>query len=144
MFKHILLPTDGSEAALRALRCGVELALKVGAHATVMTALEHFPAGIMGSGYRPPENPDEEPGLQLALERLSAAEEILRQSGLSYQRRLVKNKPVYVAIVDTAQECGADLIVMGTHGMSLMERLFIGSQTQRVLAHTHIPVLTLH
>jgi nucleotide-binding universal stress UspA family protein len=144
VYKHILLPTDGSEAALRALRSGVELALKIGARATVMTALEHFPTGIMGSGYRPMADSEDEPGLQLALERLGAAEQILLKSGVSYQSKLVRNKPVYVAIVDTAKECGADLIVMGTHGMGLMERLFIGSQTQRVLAHTTIPVLTLH
>jgi nucleotide-binding universal stress UspA family protein len=109
-----------------------------------MTALEHFPTGIMGSGYRPMADSEDEPGLQLALERLGAAEQILLKSGVSYQSKLVRNKPVYVAIVDTAKECGADLIVMGTHGMGLMERLFIGSQTQRVLAHTTIPVLTLH
>jgi nucleotide-binding universal stress UspA family protein len=144
VYKHILLPTDGSEAALRALRSGVELALKIGARATVMTALEHFPTGIMGSGYRPMADSEDESGLQLALERLGAAEQILLKSGVSYQSKLVRNKPVYVAIVDTAKECGADLIVMGTHGMGLMERLFIGSQTQRVLAHTTIPVLTLH
>ena len=144
MYKHILLPTDGSEIALRALRTGVELAQALGAKATVMTALEHFPAGIMGSGYRPPDDADEEPGLQLALARLSTAEEILSKAGVSYQRILVRNKPVYLAIVDTAKECGADLIVMGTHGMSFIERMLIGSQTQRVLSHTHIPVLTLH
>jgi len=62
----------------------------------------------MGSAYRPAEGSQEEPGLQVALDRLNAAEEILRQSGVPYQR------------------------------------LFIGSQTQRVLSHTQIPVLTLH
>jgi nucleotide-binding universal stress UspA family protein len=144
MFKHILLPTDGSETALRAVRSGVELALQVGAHVTVMTALEHFPAGIMASGYRPPEDPDEEPGLQSALQRLGAAEDILLKSGVSYQRKLVRDKPVYQAIVDAARESGADLIVMGTRGMGLMERLLVGSQTQRVLTHTNIPVLTMH
>lgn len=63
MFKHILLPTDGSDAAMRVVARGVELAARLGADVTVMTAIEHFPAGIMGSGYRPPEPQQEAPGL---------------------------------------------------------------------------------
>jgi nucleotide-binding universal stress UspA family protein len=144
MFKHILLPTDGSDTAMRAVSRGVELAAQLGAQVTVMTSLEHFPAGIMGSGYRPQEDQEEEPGLQIALDRLALAEEVAKKAGIRHQRLLVRDKPVYVAIVEAAQTSGADLIVMGTRGLGLMERLFIGSQTQRVLAHTHIPVLTLH
>jgi nucleotide-binding universal stress UspA family protein len=144
MYQHILLPTDGSDAAMRAVRQGAELAARLGARVTVMTALEHFPAGIMASNYRPPDAPQEEPGLQLAQERLAMAEAAVRQAGLTPQRLLVRDLPVFRAILDAAQTSGADLIVMGTHGMGLIERLFIGSQTQRVLAHTSIPVLTLH
>ena len=65
MFKHLLLPTDGSDAAMRAVSRGVELAARLGAQVTVMTALEHFPAGIMGSGYRPQKDEEQEPGLQI-------------------------------------------------------------------------------
>lgn len=144
MFKHILLPTDGSDGAMRAVSRGVELAAQLGARVTVMTALEHFPTGIMGSAYRPQAGQEEEPGLQVALDRLALAEAVVAKAGVPHQRLLLRDRPVYVAIVEAAQACGADLIVMETHGMGLLERLFIGSQTQRVLAHTHIPVLTLH
>jgi nucleotide-binding universal stress UspA family protein len=144
MFKHILLPTDGSDTAMRAVSRGVELAAKLGAQVTVMTALEHFPAGIMGSAYRRQDGQEEEPGLQVALDRLALAEAVARDAGIAHQRLLVRDKPIYVAIVEAAQSSGADLIVMGTRGLGLMERLFIGSQTQRVLAHTTVPVLTLH
>lgn len=144
MFKHILLPTDGSDAAMRAVSRGVELALQLGAEVTLMTALEHFPAGIMASGYRPETPPQDEPGHQVALDRLALAEAVARQAGVKYHRLLLRDQPVYRAIVQAAQDSGADLIVMGTRGLGLMERLFIGSQTQRVLTHTSIPVLTLH
>lgn len=144
MFKHILLPTDGSDAAMRAVGRGVELAVQLGAEVTLMTALEHFPAGIMASGYRPPVEPQELPGVQAANYWLDQAEAVARQAGVSCHRLVVRDKPVYRAIVDAAQETGADLIVMGTRGMGLVERLFIGSQTQRVLTHTSIPVLTMH
>jgi nucleotide-binding universal stress UspA family protein len=144
MFKHILLPTDGSDAAMRAVTKGVELAKQLGAQVTVMTALEHFPTGVMGSGYRPEKGQEEEPGLQVALDRLALAEDVARKAGVPHQRLLLRDKPVHAAIVEAAQSSGADLIVMGTRGMGLLERLFIGSQTQRVLTHTHIPVLTMH
>ncbi len=143
MYQHILLPTDGSETALRAVRQGAALAARLGARVTVMTALEHFPAGIMASSYRPGEVPQESPGLEAAQARLAQAEAAVREAGLQPQSLLLREGPVYRAILEAAQQSGADLIVMGTHGMGLMERLFLGSQTQRVLAHTQIPVLTL-
>lgn len=145
MFKHILLPTDGSDAAMRAVTQGVELALVFGAEVTVMTALEHFPVGIMGSAYRPEgDDEEEEPGHRVALKRLELAEQVAKAAGVKCHRILVRDQPVYRGILDAAQTSGADLIVMGTRGLGLVERLFIGSQTQRVLAHTSIPVLTLH
>jgi nucleotide-binding universal stress UspA family protein len=145
MFQHILLPTDGSDAAMRAVERGVELAARLGARVTVMTALEHFPAHIMASAYRPGDEPREAPGVQVAEHRLELAEAVARKAGVACQRILVReHMPVFRAILDAAQSSGADLIVMGTHGMGLMERIFVGSQTQRVLAHTQIPVLTLH
>lgn len=143
MFKHILLPTDGSETAMRAVTRGVELAAQLGSEVTVMTAIEHFPAGIMGSGYRPPESPQELPGQQAANYWLDQAEAVARAAGVPCRRIVVRDQPVFRAILEAAQTSNADLIVMGTHGMGLIERIFVGSQTQRVLAHTTIPVLTL-
>lgn len=144
MFQHILLPTDGSEAATRAVSRGAELAARLGARVTVMTALEHYPAGIMGSAYRPAQGADLEPGLQAAMDRLDQAVALVRQAGLDCHRLLLRDRPVYQAILDAAESQDVDLIVMGTHGLGLVERLFVGSQTQRVLARTQIPVLTLH
>jgi len=144
MFQHILLPTDGSDAAMRAVARGVELAARLGAQVSVMTAIEHFPAGIMASGYRPLDEPEDVPRLQIAQQRLDLAEAVAHKAGVPCQRIVVRDQPVYLAILEAARSSGADLIVMGTHGMGLMERIFIGSQTQRVLAHTDIPVLTLH
>jgi len=144
MFQHILVPTDGSEPAMRAVQRGAELAARLGAKLTVMTALEHFPSGIMASGYRPEES-HQVPGLEAANYWLDQAEVEARKVGVSCARLLMREqKAVYRVILDAAQSTGADLIVMGTHGMGLMERLFVGSQTQRVLAHTQIPVLTIH
>ena len=82
---------------------------------------------------------------QLAALTPAEAEALARAAGVACARLLVREpQPVYRAILQAAEDCGADLIVMGTHGMGLMERIFVGSQTQRVLAHTRIPVLTFH
>lgn len=144
MFKHILLPTDGSETALRAVQRGAELAAQLGAQVTVMTVVEHFPAGIMASGYRPDAEPPDVLRHEQGEQRLQQAEALARGAGVTCHRLLVRDQAVYRAIIDAARDCGADLIVMGTRGMGLVERLFIGSQTQRVLTHTHVPVLTFH
>lgn len=148
MFQHILLPTDGSEAAQRAVARGAELAARLGARVTVMTALDHFPAGIMASGYRPlgdlPGETETEPGLRAAMARLDQAVGLVRAAGLDCKRLLLRDRPVFQAILDAAEAYEVDLIVMGTHGLGLVDRLIVGSQTQRVLAHTRIPVLTLH
>lgn len=144
MFKHILLPTDGSEAALRAVVRGAELAQALGAEVTVMTAVEHFPAGIMGSAYRPDDDDLHQAARDAAAQRLSAAEEAITGLGLKVHRILTQERTVYQAILEAAKTSGADMIVMGTHGLGALERLLVGSQTQRVLAHTNLPVLVLH
>lgn len=144
MFKHIFLPTDGSETSLRAVQKGIELARCFGAEITVMTAIEHFPAGIMGSDYRPEGEPPHDVARDIAMERLDAAEALVKAAGLRCHRVLTRERAVFRGIVEAAETAGADLIVMGTHGAGALERMFVGSQTQRVIAHTNLPVLTLH
>ena len=144
MFKHILLPTDGSEPSLRAVEKGADLARQLGADVTVMTAIEHFPSGIMGSPYRPESKDAADAAHSAAIERLEAAEEVVRVRGVRCHRMLTREQPVYQGVISAASTSGADLIVMGTHGATGLERLLLGSQTQRVLAHTQIPVLVMH
>lgn len=144
MFKHLLLPTDGSETSLRAVRKGVELAQALGAEVTVMTVIEHFPSGIMGSAHLPDETARQASAREAALERLAAAENLAMQAGVRCHRILARDQTVYQGILEAASTSGADLIVMGTHGLGALERFLVGSQTQRVLAHTQLPVLTLH
>lgn len=144
MFKHILLPTDGSEPSLRALVKGADLARQLGADVTVMTAIEHAPSGNMGSPYRTDAQDPADAAHAAAIERLEAAEEVVRVRGVRCHRLLTREQPVYQGVISAATAAGADLIVMGTHGGSGLERLLLGSQTQRVLAHTQIPVLVMH
>jgi len=144
MFKHILLPTDGSEASLRAVAKGVELAKAVGAEVTLMIAIEHFSMGILGGSHRTDDDPLNTAAKEAAAHWLTEAQAVAAKHGVRPKQLVVQERTVHQSILEAAKSTGADLIVMGTHGAGAFERLIVGSQTQRVLAHTTIPVLVLH
>jgi len=143
MFKHILLPIDGSDSSARAVAVGAELAKAVGAEVTLMTAVEQYPGGMMGGVYRAEDNPMHQAARDAATHWLATAQAIVAQHGIKANEVVLQGRTVYQSILDGAKTSGADLIVMGTHGAGAIERLLVGSQTQRVLAHTNIPVLVL-
>lgn len=142
MFKHILIPTDGSETSLRAVEKGVELAKVFGSELTLMTVVEHISAGLIV--YQADEENFHKAQREAALQYLDQAEQIAKAAGVPTQRLIMSERGVYQCILNAARSSNADLIVMGTRGLGALERLFVGSQTQRVLTHTTIPVLTLH
>ncbi len=144
MFKHILIPTDGSDASRRALQKGVELASVVGAAVTLMTAVEQYPGGLRAAALQASDNPMHQAAKDAALHWLTEAQASVADRGVQIQCVVGEHSSIYQCILEAAQSSGADLIVMGTHGAGALERLLLGSQTQRVLAHTTIPVLVLH
>ncbi len=143
MYKHILMPIDGSEASTRAVDKGAELAKALGATVTLMTAIEQHPMALAGSVYRAADNPMHQAARDAGAFWLEQASRVVAKHGLTAQVLTLEDRSVTQAILDAAQTTGADLIVMGSHGAGALERLLIGSQTQRVLAHTTIPVLVL-
>jgi len=143
MFKHILLPTDGSESSTRAIEKGAELARALGAEVTLMSAIERYPGGVMGSVYRADDNPVHHAARDAALHWVAEAQTVLSKYDIKARHLILKDRSVYQCILEAAETSGADLIVMGSHGAGALERLLVGSQTQRVLAHTSIPVLVL-
>lgn len=144
MFKHILLPTDGSESSLRAVEKGAELAKTLGAEVTLMIAIEHFSISHLVSGYKPDDDGLNQAARETAAHWLSEAQAVVDKFGVKSQQIILQHRSVYQSILEAATSSGVDLIVMGTHGSGAFERLIVGSQTQRVLAHTTIPVLVLH
>ncbi len=143
MYKHILLPIDGSDAATRAVDKGAELAKALGATVTLMTAIEQHPLALAGSAYRAADNPMHQAARDAGAFWLEQARQVVARHGIEAQVMSLEDRSVTQAILDAAQAVGADLIIMGSHGAGAIERLLIGSQTQRVLAHTTIPVLVL-
>jgi nucleotide-binding universal stress UspA family protein len=146
MYKKMLIATDGSELAGRALEHGLKLAKLVEAEVTILTVTE--PAAVVGAGYASIAGTMIDPMPELIQAQEEAAKQVLSDAeaaavaaGLTVQTRLIDNSFPAEGIVAAAEEIGANLIVMGSHGRSGIGRLLLGSQTSNVLAHSKVPVL---
>lgn len=146
MYAHILVATDGSELASRALDHALGLAKALGSAVTIVTITE--PTAVLGGGYATVAGTAFDPIPELLEAQETAAKDLLGKAEKSAAAAGVVAKTVYVndsfpadGIIATANSVGADLIVMGSHGRRGLGRLLLGSQTNNVLAHTTIPVL---
>jgi nucleotide-binding universal stress UspA family protein len=141
MFRNVLIATDGSELAEKAVQLGFSVAKQMNAKTTVMRATPP-PTAYVGEGIAvtpPPEVREEIArvvGDQFARIRKRASE-----VGVACETFHVENDLPWQAILDTAKRQGCDLIVMASHGRSGFSAAFLGSETQKVLAQSTIPVL---
>jgi nucleotide-binding universal stress UspA family protein len=146
MYARILIATDGSELADRALDHGLQLAKLAGSEVTVVTVTE--PATVVGGGYATVAGTVIDPLPELIEAQDKAARELLERTakratdqGVTVKTVLVDNSFPAEGIVATAANIGAELIIIGSHGRRGLNRLLLGSQTNNVLAHTKVPVL---
>lgn len=146
MYAHILVATDGSDLAARALDHALGLAKALGSAVTIVTVTE--PTAVIGGGYATVAGTSFDPIPELLEAVETAAKEVLTKAAAVASAAGITAKTAYVndsfpadGIISTANSVGADLIVMGSHGRRGLGRLLLGSQTSNVLAHTTIPVL---
>jgi nucleotide-binding universal stress UspA family protein len=145
MFKRILLPTDGSDLSLRAVDLGIDLARQLGATVFVFHAMEPFSSVPYFSemmifpedAYEKEVNEKAGYFLEQTRQRAEAAK-VLWEGSFEYAHR------PHEAIDRIAREQRCDLIVMGSHGRSGMDRLLLGSETNKLLLSTEVPVLVCH
>ncbi|HEY8877926.1 MAG TPA: universal stress protein [Roseateles sp.] len=142
MFKHILLPTDGSQFSERAVFRGIELARQVGARVTGFYAAPEFHL----LSYRAAALSESQD--QFALDVQSHAEKYLAfirdtasEAKVPCETLVERSDHPHDAICRAAKQRQCDLIVMASHGRRGLTGLILGSETQRVLAHTDVPVL---
>ena len=142
MYKHLLLPTDGSPLSEDAVRRGVQFARQLGARVTGFYAMPAFE--IPSYAMAMVENSKEIFGRQ-ARERaekvLDAVKTIAAQEGVECDTVTVASDAPYEAIIQTATERGCDLILMASHGRRGIKGFLLGSETNKVLTHSTIPVL---
>lgn len=143
MFKHILVPTDGSQLSIETVRRAVAFAKEVAAKVTFFFAKPDYPVAFYGEGAlidpTTPEKFAEMADRQAQI--LAKASAVALEAGVpSATFDSISDLP-YQAIIEAAGHAGCDLIFMASHGRRGFSGLLLGSETQKVLTHSTIPVL---
>ena len=144
MYKHLLIPTDGSELSARAVASAVEFARSLSAEVCFLYVQPEFPLPIAGEGAMlAPESRDEfSKGTQEQAERILAeAVSIAEKSGVKAHSLTEVSDIPYEVIINAAQTQACDLVFMASHGRKGLAGLLIGSETHKVLTHSKVPVL---
>jgi nucleotide-binding universal stress UspA family protein len=141
MFKKILLPTDGSELSVKAVQGALKMAKELGASVVGLTVVEPYSYSTL-SEYRPETlEAFEARNARAAEERLAPLVKAAKDAGVPCETVTVKSFSPYEAIIDTATRLGCDVIFMASHGRRGLSAVLLGSETQKVLTHSTIPVL---
>lgn len=141
MFKKILLPTDGSELSAKAIAGGLAFAKALKAGVVGLTVVEPYSYSNL-SEYRPETLDDyEQRVMRVAAERLGHVADAAAQAGVPVETVTVKSYSPFEAIIDTAKSRGCDVIFMASHGRRGLSAVLLGSETQKVLTHSAIPVM---
>jgi len=142
MYKHILVPTDGSELAGKAVQAAIAFAAEVGAKVTGYYAIEDMNMHHVGAHLTKDLIAEFERRSQAAADECaSGPARAAKAAGVAYDWRTGKVTQPHEGIIDAAKDCGADIIFMASHGHRGLTGLIVGSVTQKVLSHSKIPVL---
>lgn len=146
MFKHILVPTDGSEFSQAATRQAVSFAKGVGARITALYVKPSHPVHYFVEGVEfnlPSPSRYDELDEQEAQRILGFVDGLCQEAGVECKKQTLTSDVVHDAIIDVASKGGCDLICMASHGRRGFSALLLGSETTKVLTHSKIPVLVL-
>ena len=141
MFNHILVPTDGSELSDKAVAAAIELARATGAKITGYACIEPYPYAPMSEFVIDTADLFDEraqAAADAALAKLAAA---ATAAGIPCATDASRADAPYVGIIDAASRLGCDLILMSSHGRKGLAGVLLGSETQKVLTHSSVPVL---
>ena len=139
MYRHILIPIDGSELADHGVAHGLALAKSLGAKVSVIFVMEPF--SEMTGRFLEAVATYAELRKEQAASALDRAANAAKEAGVSCETIQVVNAQPHQAIIEAAEEKGCDLIVMSSHGRSGLSMLLLGSVTIKVLTQAKIPVL---
>lgn len=148
MYKHILLPVDGSALSRKAERECIAFAKSIGAKVTAIHVVSRFHLHI--TPWATPkemlttiEKQHEEEAQEIARTMLSALETRAKAEGVKCDSVIVVGDSPYEEIIDNAEKRKCDLIMMASHGRSGVDAVLLGSETVKVLTHAKIPVLVV-
>jgi nucleotide-binding universal stress UspA family protein len=144
VYKHILIPTDGSEVADKAVAAGIDFARENGARVTLFTAVPE---------YQPPHEGEIRAGKVVSVDEFDRqserkAKEVLanatrqaRAAQLAFDTDFTQSNQPWRAIIAAAERNGCDAIFMASHGRTGLAAVWHGSQTREVLSHSKLPTL---
>lgn len=142
MFKHILVPVDGSPASQVSLRSALDMAAGYGASITAVHVLpDHHAFSHRPAAPDQPEQPTVSDSTAQGQALLAAVSEAARAREVPCQTVLARGDRPHRKILETAHARGCDLIAMACHGQLGLKGVLLGSQTQKVLVHSPVPVL---
>ena len=143
MFKHILVPVDGSSTAQLAVDKAIGLAKAFGSRVTAIFVIDPYPFTGVGTDFAYGQAEYLSAATAEANSAIKASRAAFEAAGISAETSVIEANAAWRGVVQSAKSIGADLIVMGSHGRSGLEKLVLGSVTQAVLSHTHLPVLVV-
>jgi nucleotide-binding universal stress UspA family protein len=142
MYKNLLIASDGSEISGKAVEQGLALAKALNAKVTIVTVTEPWTAVVSGEmGVAFPIDEYEQGCAANAAKILDAATATAKQLGVACETLHMKDQFPAEGIVEAAKQRGSDLIVMASHGRRGVSRLLLGSQANKVVTHSAVPVL---
>ena len=145
MYSHILVPVDGGPLSRKATAAAIKLAKQLQARITCVHATSGF-VPMMYDGITPPPELISRTAYRKSMEQsaakvLGAMGDMCRKAGVACEGVHVPETEPYRAIIDTAKRRRCDLILMASHGRRGIASLLLGSETQKVLTHSKIPVI---
>ena len=143
MYQRILVPTDGSEITAKAVQTAIALAKLSGAELMTIGVKEPFPYSAISEMQPVPPQEFFDAQERIASTHVKAVMDTARAAGLVCQGHTVEALHPWEAITEHATKSGCDLIVMASHGRRGVAALLLGSETQKVLTHTDLPVLVV-
>jgi nucleotide-binding universal stress UspA family protein len=144
MFKHILIPTDGSPVSTRAIKAGIAFAKESGARVTGYYAVEPVPTRLYGEGYIADKRmiaEFERRSRDAAKKHVATIERAARKAGVPFEPVVETARTPYHGIVDAATKRDCDLIFMSSHGRSGLMRIALGSVADKVMTLSKVPVM---
>jgi nucleotide-binding universal stress UspA family protein len=144
MYQHILIPTDGSEVAEKAVTAGIDFARDAGAKVTLFTAVPEYepPSETQVLARRVVSVADHaRESERLARGILAPAADKARAANLRFETAFSQSNQPWQAIIDAANRYGCDAIFMASHGRKGLAAVWHGSQTREVLTHSKVPTL---
>ena len=144
MFKHILIPTDGSPVSAKAIAAGIALAKQSGAQVTGFMALDAVPAHLYKEGFAAEEQllvEFERRRREAARKHVAVMARAAHKAGVRFEAVVQAARTPYEGIVDAAHKRNCDLILMASNGRRGLARLTLGSVTDKVIQLSKVPVL---